>query len=293
MRNGGQVQTKEVKVDVDQTLAGKRGYRVPVFMYNLGELDLTVDRGLFKGIAHSLCNLIDRLVSQTHHVGERLTYRVIQRHHDRQGDKGEETARHRVDILAFVQLLNFFLRLRLILGVALLDNLCLALYLGHLLHVLLLMIHERKKNQLDNNGKGDNRKTVVLNQAVQPHQNQTERSNNYNSEKFSHWLLQIGDFFLRHRIIGIVVRKRMTAEQTKKSQPAAFDCAIFFNGLRRILGTGRNIPAGCRGKRRDMNTIKPNRGEQNPFHDPEFCGLFVLGIRPVFSAQRTNARSIS
>ena len=109
------------------------------------------------------------LAAQADDVLQRLLNRVVQAHHDRQRDKVGQTSAHRADAVVRVLLLQL-----LELGV----------HRAHGEHTLLALDGQRDADQLYQQREQDNGDTVVLHDAVQPLQQQAERSNDQNTEQF-------------------------------------------------------------------------------------------------------------
>lgn len=73
-------------------------------------------------------------------------------------------------------------------------------------------------------------------------------------------------FLLWNWIIGSSLRERIAAANTLKRQPAALECAVFLDGLDRVLRAGRDIPAARRFVGRNIPAIKPDHRQQQPLH---------------------------
>ena len=84
----------------------------------------------------------------------------------------------------FVQLLHLFVQLDAVVRVLLLQLLELGVHRAHGEHTLLALDGQRDADQLYQQREQDNGNTVVLHDAVQPLQQQAERSNDQNTEQF-------------------------------------------------------------------------------------------------------------
>ena len=122
--------------------------------------------------------------AQADDVLQRLLNRVVQAHHDRQRDKVGQTSAHRADAVLLIQLLHLFVQLDAVVRVLLLQLLELGVHRAHGEHTLLALDGQRDADQLYQQREQDNGDTVVLHDAVQPLQQQAERSYDQDAEQF-------------------------------------------------------------------------------------------------------------
>ena len=86
--------------------------------------------------------------------------------------------------MLLIQLLHLLVELDTVVRVLLLQLLEFGVHRAHGEHTLLALDGQRDADQLYQQREQDNGKTVVLYNAVQPLQKQTERSNDQNTEQF-------------------------------------------------------------------------------------------------------------
>ena len=66
-----------------------------------------------------------------------------------------------------------------------------------------------------------------------------------------------------HGVVSALV-ERMAAQYPAQGQISPFGSAVFFNGLHRVLRTGRRKPAARRVQGRQIRPVKANQPKQNP-----------------------------
>ena len=193
-RRISQIQTKEVEIQRENGLAALQAVgnsiremaaSVHESVQFLGDLDLNgvvCARKLIQTDHLRQCD--NRLAAQANDVLQRLLNRVVQTHHDRQRDEVGQTAAHRADAVLLIQLLHLLVELDTVVRVLLLQLLELGVHRAHGEHTLLALDGQRDADQLYQQREQDNGDTVVLHDAVQPLQQQAERSNDQNTEQF-------------------------------------------------------------------------------------------------------------
>ena len=124
-------------------------------------------RNEFRSLRNSvLCNMQG--------VRERINNGVINAEHDRERKQRRQTAAAGIHTLFFVELLQLFVILHLVLGVLLLQLLLLACQSGLRRHALLRFNREREHQRLYDDREQDDRDTVVFENGVQEPQQITE-----------------------------------------------------------------------------------------------------------------------
>ena len=154
-----QIQAEEGKVDVEQlTLSiGDRSDRIrpytTVFGIHLAklvrDLDLTSIVERIGVNADQLGKLGQRFIAEAEHEFERLLHCVVQAEHDRERDELRQTARHRADTMAVIQLLHLLIELDAVIRILFLQLLQFRVERRHLEHALFALDGQRQDDQLD------------------------------------------------------------------------------------------------------------------------------------------------
>ena len=171
------IHSEEVEVDVFQSgqidlgenlLTGGNGTLniCPVLMHDACQFDLKIGicplgNGIPAAVDKKLLQSRNGFVGHEHHSCERLADYAVQRNQNREGDQRPETAGHRVDALFPVKLLHLFVELLLVPCVSGLQFLNFWLEPGCMHGAFFALCHKRGQNQVDRQGKEDQRNAVV------------------------------------------------------------------------------------------------------------------------------------
>ena len=194
----GQVQTDEVEVDVEPLLDAL-GHLGQILVDQFHQSDLAIgselghailDGGNGGDVSTGGCDLVDQrqghILLDGHEVGNGLTQNGVQSDQDGQGDHGPQAAAHGVDALFLIKLLDFLVGFCLVVGILFPDLIHLTGHAVHADHVALGLHLEGQHNQLDHNGKQNDRQTVRACQIVKQSDQSRKRHANVVTQGLKH-----------------------------------------------------------------------------------------------------------
>ena len=116
--------------------------------------------------------------AEVHEVNDRFPHNIVKGEHDRHRQETPKAPAHGVDTLFRVELLDFLVHLHLVIGVLFLNLLDFPVHTVHPNHTLLGLHLEGQQDQLDDQGKENQRHAVRTGKVIKKPQQRRERDTN-------------------------------------------------------------------------------------------------------------------